>query len=44
MDISLSADYLSTYKASISYTRYFGGDYSTVDDRDYASISMGMQF
>ena len=44
MDISLAADYLSTYKASISYTRYFGGDYSTVDDRDYASISMGMQF
>ncbi len=44
MDISLGADYLSTYKASISYTRYFGGDYSAVNDRDYASISMGMQF
>jgi len=44
MDLSLGADYLSIYKASLSYTRYFGGDYSTIKDRDFASVSVGMQF
>jgi len=32
------------YNAAISYTQYMGGDYSTVSDRDFASISMGVQF
>ncbi len=44
LSFSVAADYLSIYKASISYTQYMGGDYSVVSDRDYASISMGMQF
>jgi len=44
MDISLDADYLSTYKASISYTQFMGGDYNEISDRDFASISVGMQF
>lgn len=44
IDISIEADYLSTYKASISYTQFMGGDYNSVSDRDFASISMGMQF
>ncbi len=44
VDVSLDADYLSTYKASISYTQFMGGDYNEVSDRDFASISVGMQF
>ncbi len=44
LDISVGADYLATYKASISYTQYMGGDYNIMKDRDFASISVGMQF
>jgi len=44
LNLSLAADYLSRYKASISYTQFMGGDFSTVSDRDFASISVGMQF
>jgi len=44
VDISLDADYLSTYKASISYTQFMGGDYNAMKDKDFASISVGMQF
>ncbi|MEH6344786.1 MAG: DUF1302 domain-containing protein [Bermanella sp.] len=44
LDLSLHLDYLSTYKASVSYTQYMGGDYTTRSDRDFASISVGMQF
>ncbi len=44
VDISIDADYLSTYKASISYTQFMGGDYNEISDRDFASISVGMQF
>jgi len=43
-DIAVTANYLSTYKASISYSQFMGGDYGTLDDRDFASISVGMQF
>jgi hypothetical protein len=42
--LTLQADYLSTYNASISYTQYMGGNYSLVSDHDFASISVGMQF
>jgi len=44
LNLSLTADYLSAYKASISYTQFMGGQFSTVSDRDFASISVGMQF
>ena len=44
LGLSVQADYLSMYNAAISYTQYMGGDYSTVSDRDFASISMGVQF
>jgi len=41
---TLEADYLSTYSGSISYTQFMGGDYSMVNDRDFAAVSLGMQF
>ncbi len=44
LDLSLNLDYLSTYKASVSYTQYLGGKYTTRSDRDFASLSVGMQF
>jgi len=42
--LALNADYQSLYNGSISYTRYSGGQYSQVSDRDFASISVGVQF
>ncbi len=44
LGLTLKADYLATYYASISYTQFMGGDYSVVSDRDFASINVGMQF
>ncbi len=44
LGLTLKADYLATYNASIAYTQYMGGDYSVISDRDFASISIGMQF
>jgi len=44
LGLALNADYQSLYNGSISYTRYSGGQYSQVSDRDFASISVGVQF
>lgn len=44
LGLSLRADIRSTYNANISYTQYAGGDYSLRSDRDFATISVGMQF
>lgn len=42
--VSLAADYLSRYNGSISYTNSIGGDYNSLSDRDYVSLSLGMSF
>ncbi len=44
LGLSLEASYQEIYSAEISYTQYSGGDYSVTKDRDFASLSMGMQF
>jgi hypothetical protein len=44
LGLTLNANYLNTYNASVSYTRLSGGENNLLRDRDYASISMGMQF
>ena len=44
LGFTLKADYLTTYNASIAYTQFSGGDNSVIYDRDFASISVGMQF
>jgi len=44
LGLSVLASYQETYTAELSYTQYEGGDYSMLKDRDFASISMGMQF
>lgn len=44
VSIGLGAKYLSNYEASISYTDFFGGDYTTNGDRDFISASFGVTF
>ncbi len=44
VNMGLSADYLNTYTAGISYTSFWGGDYNTGKDRDFASFSLGVSF
>jgi len=44
LGFSLAASYQEIYSAEISYTQYSGGDYSVMKDRDFASMSVGMQF
>lgn len=44
ISLGLSADYLNTYTASINYTDFFGGRYNTQIDRDFLSVSFGVNF
>ena len=44
LGLSLEANYREMYSASISYNQFMGGDYSTIKDHDFASISVGVQF
>ncbi|SEI67118.1 Protein of unknown function [Allopseudospirillum japonicum] len=42
--LSLAAEYLNTYQASLSYTEYLKTDYWDLDDRDFIAISLGMSY
>jgi hypothetical protein len=42
--VGLDADYQNTYTAGLSYTSFFGGDYSTQDDRDFVALNFGVNF
>lgn len=44
ISIGLDADYLSKYTASLNYTNFFGGRYNTQIDRDFVSLSFGVNF
>jgi hypothetical protein len=44
ISLGLDAEYQNTYTASLAYTNFFGGDYSTVDDRDFIALSFGANF
>ena len=44
LGLSVEASYLETYSATLSYTQFMGGDFSEIKDRDFASISMAIQF
>jgi hypothetical protein len=44
ISVGLSADYKNTYNASLSYTDFFGGEYSTNTDRDFVALSFGATF
>lgn len=42
--VGVDADYRNTYTASLSYTDFFGGNYNTLTDRDFVSLSVGVNF
>lgn len=42
--VGMDADYQRTYTASLAYTNFFGGKYTTVDDRNFVSLSLGLRF
>ncbi len=44
LSVGIDADYLNRYTASLSYTRFSGGDYNTQSDRDFVSLSFGLVF
>ena len=44
ISLGVDADYQNTYTASLSYTNFFGGDYNTLTDRDFAALSFGVNF
>ncbi|MBI6602446.1 MULTISPECIES: DUF1302 domain-containing protein [Pseudomonas] len=44
VSLGLDAEYQNTYTASLAYTNFFGGKFSTVDDRDFVALSVGANF
>lgn len=44
LSVGLDADYQHTYTAGLSYTNFFGGRYNTLKDRDFVSLTFGMNF
>ncbi|RRJ83536.1 DUF1302 domain-containing protein [Aestuariirhabdus litorea] len=44
VSVGLTGEYLNTYKASVSYTDFFGGDYNTSTDRDFFAASVSASF
>ncbi len=44
VSLGVDAEYQNTYTASLSYTNFFDGKYTTVDDRDFVALSFGMNF
>ena len=42
--VGLTFEYLNRYTAAIDYTSFSGGDYNTIKDRDFASISVSVSF
>lgn len=44
LGLSLKANYLQRYDASISYNMFMGGDFNDIKDRDFLAISAGVQF
>ncbi|MNO56462.1 hypothetical protein D3C76_469780 [compost metagenome] len=44
VSVGVDADYMNTYTASLSYTNFFGGDFNTNTDRDFVSLSLGVNF
>jgi hypothetical protein len=44
LGLSLTADYLNKYSFQASYTDYFGGDFNSIEDRDFFSLSASVSF
>lgn len=44
VSLGLDAEYQNTYTVGLNYTNFFGGKFSTVDDRDFIALSAGVNF
>ena len=44
LSVALQAEYLNRYTASLAYTTFSGGDYNTIVDRDFLSLSVSVSF
>jgi hypothetical protein len=44
VSLGVDAEYQNTYTASLAYTNFFDGKYTTVDDRDFVALSFGVNF
>ncbi|MET1069858.1 MAG: DUF1302 domain-containing protein [Pseudomonas prosekii] len=44
VSLGVDAEYQNTYTASLAYTNFFDGKYTTVDDRDFLALSFGVNF
>ena len=44
VSLGVDAEYQNTYTASLAYTNFFDGKYTTVDDRDFVALSLGVNF
>lgn len=44
LSVALRGDYLNRYSGTLSYTSFFDGDYSTILDRDFLSLSLSVSF
>lgn len=44
VSLGVRADYASKYTADLSFTTFFGGEYNTSVDRDFAAISYSVSF
>ncbi|MCM2377051.1 DUF1302 domain-containing protein [Pseudomonas marginalis] len=44
VSLGVDAEYQNTYTVGLNYTNFFGGKFSTVDDRDFVALSAGMNF
>ncbi|WP_404415315.1 DUF1302 domain-containing protein [Marinospirillum sp.] len=44
MGTALGAEYMNTFFGNLSYTSYFDTDYWDLDDRDFVSLSVGMNY
>jgi hypothetical protein len=44
VSLGVDAEYQNTYTASLAYTNFFDGKYTTTDDRDFVALSFGVNF
>ncbi|MDQ0125414.1 hypothetical protein J2W17_004375 [Pseudomonas lini] len=44
VSLGVDAEYQNTYTASLAYTNFFDGKYTTTDDRDFVALSLGVNF
>ncbi|WP_150991093.1 MULTISPECIES: DUF1302 domain-containing protein [Marinobacter] len=42
--LGIDANYQNSYKATLSYTNYFGGEYNVINDRDFIAASVSYSF